>query len=83
MCIRQLHQLPGTPPFSHSFINVNVNVNVEFKVTLYEQVRYRDTCFRSVGLSFRWDIVPVGWRFAACCLLIVMKFIRVIVNVCN
>ena len=41
MCIRQLHQLQGTAPFSHSFINVNVNVNVEFKVTLYEQVRYR------------------------------------------
>jgi len=41
MCIRQLHQLSGTPPFSHSFINVNVSVNVEFKVTLYEQVRYR------------------------------------------
>ena len=31
--------------------------------------------FLSVGLSFRWDLVPAGPRFAACCLLFVMKFI--------
>ena len=33
--------------------------------------------------SFRWDFVPAGPRFAASCLLFVMKFIRVIVNVYN
>jgi len=41
------HLLPQLNPdwfyLSGTVDNVNVNVNVEFKVTLHERVRYRDT----------------------------------------
>jgi len=57
MCIRQLHQLPGTPPFSHSFINVNVNVNVEFKVKFTNKsVTGASYSIKSYSLSHSWTL---------------------------